>query len=130
MSPFTGATPPLQFPPTDQRLFTAPVHDFGPPTTVTTTSLPEPPAYVICICTEPTLNDAPSGSPANVPETVSAPSLLMIVNDVPFAGINVGNVIASVGLLSVTVPFTASWSCPVPGVEFVRSNAIVPPVAE
>ncbi len=108
LSPFTGAIPPLQFPPTDQRLFTAPVHDFGPPTTVTTTSLPESPTYVMCICTAPTLKTVASGSPANVPETASAPSLLMIVNAVPFAGINAGNVIASVGLLSVTVPFTAS----------------------
>src|SRR5687768_17476357 len=84
--PLTGARPSLQLPPTDQRLLTAPVHDLVAETTVNTTSLPVPPAYVICSEVVSTVNVAPSGKPANVPETGSTPSLAMITNDAPAAG--------------------------------------------
>ena len=75
---------------------------------VKTTSLPSPPAYVIVNSPIGEVTVDPSARPANVPVTASAPSLLMIVNELP--DVIVLNASKSKSPASVTVPVTLTWS--------------------
>lgn len=64
---------------------------------------------------------SPSASPPNVPVTASLPSLSMITNVSPAAEAN-PTVASSVAPPRATVPVTASWSWPEPGVVPLSST--------
>ena len=69
----------------------------------------------------------PSARPLNVPEIASAPSLSMIIKDVPTAGV-APNSSANVAPPRLTVPSTSVWSYSKPTVEPSISTEYVAPL--